>query len=220
MRSEPFRVLDLFSGIGGFSLGLERTGGFETVAFCEIDPFCRKVLRKHWPHVPICNDIKTMDAYRRSEAPGNGFIRGRSFSREDCSNVRSEPAVNVGCYPAQNKAAGQDCGATAQGADGNKKKALRGAQAVSIKSQEGNGGNASSNHGPRSGMPTVRFLRERHRSHNPSIEGRPDRARKSAAALSPMPPREIASGSLKEKGGYYGSLTDIGPIDVVCGGFP
>lgn len=35
-------VLDLFSGIGGFSLGLERTGGFETVAFCEIEPFCRR----------------------------------------------------------------------------------------------------------------------------------------------------------------------------------
>ena len=45
------RVLDLFSGIGGFSLGLERTGGFETVAFCEIDPYCRKVLAKHWPEV-------------------------------------------------------------------------------------------------------------------------------------------------------------------------
>lgn len=52
-----FRVLDLFSGIGGFSLGLERTGGFETVAFCEIDPFCQKVLNKHWPEVPVYDDI-------------------------------------------------------------------------------------------------------------------------------------------------------------------
>ena len=54
------RVLDLFSGIGGFSLGLERTGGFETVAFCEIDPFCQRVLRKHWPHVPIYDDVRTL----------------------------------------------------------------------------------------------------------------------------------------------------------------
>lgn len=53
-------VLDLFSGIGGFSLGLERTGGFKTVAFCEIDPFCRKVLAKHWPNVPIHEDIITL----------------------------------------------------------------------------------------------------------------------------------------------------------------
>jgi DNA (cytosine-5)-methyltransferase 1 len=50
-------VLDLFSGIGGFSLGLERTNGFKTIAFCEIDPFCRKVLAKHWPGVPCFEDI-------------------------------------------------------------------------------------------------------------------------------------------------------------------
>ena len=59
--SEKLKVLDLFSGIGGFSLGLERTGGFETVAFCEIDPFCQKVLKKHWPDIPICNDVRTLD---------------------------------------------------------------------------------------------------------------------------------------------------------------
>ncbi|MFA7238958.1 MAG: DNA (cytosine-5-)-methyltransferase [Sulfuricellaceae bacterium] len=55
------KVLDLFSGIGGFSLGLERTGGFETVAFCEIDPFCQKVLKKNWPDVPIFNDVRTLN---------------------------------------------------------------------------------------------------------------------------------------------------------------
>lgn len=54
------RVLDLFSGIGGFSLGLERTGGFETVAFCEIEPFPRKVLAKHWPGVPCYHDVRTL----------------------------------------------------------------------------------------------------------------------------------------------------------------
>ena len=51
------KVLDLFSGIGGFSLGLERTEGFETVAFCEIDKKARQVLRKHWPDVPIFDDV-------------------------------------------------------------------------------------------------------------------------------------------------------------------
>lgn len=57
------KVLDLFSGIGGFSLGLERTGGFKTVAFCEIDPFCRKVLAKHWPGVPIYEDVRTINEH-------------------------------------------------------------------------------------------------------------------------------------------------------------
>jgi DNA (cytosine-5)-methyltransferase 1 len=53
------RVLDLFSGIGGFSLGLERAG-MRTVAFCEIDPYCRAVLRKHWPGVPIHEDVRIL----------------------------------------------------------------------------------------------------------------------------------------------------------------
>lgn len=63
MNDRPkLKVLDLFSGIGGFSLGLERTGGFETVAFCEIDPFCQKVLQKHWPDVPIFDDVRELTA--------------------------------------------------------------------------------------------------------------------------------------------------------------
>jgi DNA (cytosine-5)-methyltransferase 1 len=52
------KILDICSGIGGFSLGLEATGGFDTVAFCEFDDFCCKVLNKHWPDVPIYKDLK------------------------------------------------------------------------------------------------------------------------------------------------------------------
>lgn len=49
--------VDLFSGIGGFALGLKWTGQFKTVLFCEIDGYCQKVLHQHWPDVPIIGDI-------------------------------------------------------------------------------------------------------------------------------------------------------------------
>lgn len=61
---KKLRLLDLFSGIGGFSLGLERSGYFETVAFCEIEPFCRRVLAKHWPEVPCYDDVRELTAAR------------------------------------------------------------------------------------------------------------------------------------------------------------
>jgi len=54
------RLLDLFSGIGGFSYAAERiVGGYQTVQFVEREGFCQQVLRKHWPDVPIHNDICT-----------------------------------------------------------------------------------------------------------------------------------------------------------------
>lgn len=52
-------VLDLFSGIGGFSLGLERAG-MRTVAFCERDEFCRAVLAKHWPGIHCYDDVRAI----------------------------------------------------------------------------------------------------------------------------------------------------------------
>ena len=54
------KLLDLFSGIGGFSLGLESTGFFETIGFVEKDKFCQKVLKKHWSNINIEEDIRNV----------------------------------------------------------------------------------------------------------------------------------------------------------------
>lgn len=52
-------LLDLFSGIGGISLAAD-WAGMKTVGFCEIEPFPQKVLKKHWPDVPIFEDVKKL----------------------------------------------------------------------------------------------------------------------------------------------------------------
>jgi len=60
---KKLKLLDTFSGIGGFSYAAEKlVGGFETTQFIEIDPYCQKVLKKHWPNVPIHDDITTFTA--------------------------------------------------------------------------------------------------------------------------------------------------------------
>src|SRR3990167_4118359 len=56
--------LIFFPASAAFSLGLERTGGFEAVAFCEIEPFCKRVLAKHWPGVPIYDDVRELTGSR------------------------------------------------------------------------------------------------------------------------------------------------------------
>lgn len=62
-RLRKFRMLDLFSGIGGFALAAQWVWRerLEIVSFCEINKFCQKVLNKHWPEVPIHDDIKTIE---------------------------------------------------------------------------------------------------------------------------------------------------------------
>ena len=59
---EKWKLLDLFSGIGGFSYAAQRVWGeqLEIVAFCEIDKFCWKVLHKHWPGIEIKEDIRDL----------------------------------------------------------------------------------------------------------------------------------------------------------------
>jgi DNA (cytosine-5)-methyltransferase 1 len=74
MRNEKPTHLDLFSGIGGFALAAG-WAGFETVGFCDNEPYAQAVLKKHWPDVPIHGDIKALDgtAYRGVTLLTGGF---------------------------------------------------------------------------------------------------------------------------------------------------
>ena len=74
MANSPLTILDLFSGIGGFSYAAERlVGGFKTVAFCEPDGACQRVLNKHWPNTPIFPDVRTLSAEAVKELCPNGL---------------------------------------------------------------------------------------------------------------------------------------------------
>lgn len=61
MPGDTIRHLDLFSGIGGFALAAKWLDGFQTVRFVESNDFCKRVLRKHWPTVPISHDVCSLD---------------------------------------------------------------------------------------------------------------------------------------------------------------
>lgn len=73
-NAQIMKHLDLFSGIGGFALAA-KWNGIETVAFCEIDEFCRRVLRKNWPEIPIHNDVRELDGakYRGVDIITGGY---------------------------------------------------------------------------------------------------------------------------------------------------
>lgn len=89
-------VLDLFSGIGGFSLGLERTGGFVTTAFCEIEEFPRRVLAKHWPEVPCYHDVTklTGDILARDGIAVDVITGG--FPCQDISTAGKQAGIGAG----------------------------------------------------------------------------------------------------------------------------
>jgi DNA-cytosine methyltransferase len=75
VRGGKWLHVDLFSGIGGFALAGAWTQRVETIGFCEVDPWCRRVLAKHWPGVPQHDDIHTLTGDVVS-----GWAMGRTVS--------------------------------------------------------------------------------------------------------------------------------------------
>lgn len=88
--------IDLFSGIGGFSIGFEREG-IETIAFVESDPGCRTVLESHWPGVPIWGDIRDLRGLPLPESQ-RSWATGRSIRLEELADVRADWVVVENTY--------------------------------------------------------------------------------------------------------------------------
>jgi len=85
----PLTVLDLFSGTGGFSLGLERAG-LKTIAFCEIENYPTRVLNKNWPEVPVFPDVKELNGH---EFKGSVDIVCGGFPCQDISFMGSGAGI-------------------------------------------------------------------------------------------------------------------------------
>jgi DNA (cytosine-5)-methyltransferase 1 len=85
------RLLDTFSGIGGFSLAARWLGGFQTVQFVERDSYCQRILRKHWPDVPIHDDICTFHP-----EPGSADVVCGGFPCQDISIAGQRAGIGLG----------------------------------------------------------------------------------------------------------------------------
>ena len=86
------RLLDTFSGIGGFSYAAEHiVGGFETVAFVEREPYCQRILGKHWPNVTIYDDITTFNP-----EPGSADVVCGGFPCQDISTAGKQAGIKEG----------------------------------------------------------------------------------------------------------------------------
>jgi len=85
------RVIDTFSGIGGFALASEIVGGFSTVCFVEKEFFCQKILRKHWPSIPIHDDIRTF-----APEVGSADVICGGFPCQDISLAGKQAGIHHG----------------------------------------------------------------------------------------------------------------------------
>jgi DNA (cytosine-5)-methyltransferase 1 len=91
MAGSSLRMIDTFSGIGGFSLAARWLGGIETVQFVEREPYCQRILRKHWPDVPIHDDICTYEPTH-----GSADIICGGFPCQDISTAGKQAGIKHG----------------------------------------------------------------------------------------------------------------------------
>ena len=101
--TEKLKVLDLFSGLGGFSLGLERTGHFETVAFCDNDKFSKLILNKHWKGKKVYEDVREItkekliaDGIELPDVVTGGFPCQPTSLARDVSHYQGTPTEDRG----------------------------------------------------------------------------------------------------------------------------
>lgn len=86
-----FKVLDIFSGIGGFSLGLENAG-MKTIAFCENNTFCQEVLKSHWNNIPVFSDVRDLCKQNLEHLPKIDVIAG-GFPCQDISVAGKQAGI-------------------------------------------------------------------------------------------------------------------------------
>lgn len=91
MLKKSLSVFDIFSGIGGFSLGLEKAG-MQTVAFCENNIFCQEVLRSHWNNIPIFSDVRDLYKEDLVRLPKIDVIAG-GFPCQDISVAGKQAGI-------------------------------------------------------------------------------------------------------------------------------
>ena len=91
--------LDLFSGIGGFALAASRVWpDHEVVAFCEMDKFCQRVLNKHWPNVPIVEDVRDVKEGKQ-ESGRRGITNSSENKKGDPKELLGSIDLLTGGFP-------------------------------------------------------------------------------------------------------------------------
>jgi hypothetical protein len=208
-------VGSLFSGVGGFDLGLEQAG--HTVAWqCEADEWRRRVLAARFPGVTCYPDVRELALDRSAETAGDEALRGGRIVWPRSRAVRDESPRHVGHPATADSDARSRRGATSEARDGDPHEAGRDAQAVPGTRGSGDAGADPRRDGSRSDLSDVRRAGNGHRPHHAGGAGWSDGDGQPPTALPGVPHAENASAT-PWGGDAIGSPQQV---DLICGGFP